>query len=252
MRDRLQTFVTRGLSARSELDSAEAALKVAEGRYQDALEEVRNRQALVAQRRSELEIARQQRSDAVLTAPFDGMIRKRTSAIGQYVSAGVPIATLVRVDPLRLRLEVPEREAALVATGQKVKVTVDGDTASSRGNGRAAQSCNRRGEPHAARRGRDSRPRRAGIRPGSFARATIVVDAGVPARCPRYRLVGRHVRGSRQGVRGQRRQGGRKAGATRPKRSEALVEVVNGLARTDAVVADPGALVAGQAVSVRR
>ena len=36
---------------------ADAALKVAESRYQDALEEVRNRQALLQQRRTELELA---------------------------------------------------------------------------------------------------------------------------------------------------------------------------------------------------
>jgi len=36
---------------------------VAEGRYQDAIEEVRNRQGILAQRRSELEITRQQLAD---------------------------------------------------------------------------------------------------------------------------------------------------------------------------------------------
>ncbi len=46
--------------ARSEFDSVDAAYKVAVSRYQDAIEEIRNRQALVAQRRSELSLARQQ------------------------------------------------------------------------------------------------------------------------------------------------------------------------------------------------
>jgi multidrug resistance efflux pump len=50
----------RNLIARAELDAAVSQLAVAEGRYQDAIEEVRNRQAIVFQRRSELEISRQQ------------------------------------------------------------------------------------------------------------------------------------------------------------------------------------------------
>ena len=56
-RDRAATFVKRRHSAKADLDSADAALKVAESRYQDALEEVRNRQAVLEQRRSELELA---------------------------------------------------------------------------------------------------------------------------------------------------------------------------------------------------
>ena len=44
-RDRVATFVTRGISAKADLEAADAALEIAEGRHQDALEEVRNRQA---------------------------------------------------------------------------------------------------------------------------------------------------------------------------------------------------------------
>ena len=248
-RERLQTFVTRGLSARSELDSAEAALKVAEGRYQDAIEEVRNRQALVAQRRSEFELARQQARDAVLTAPFGGMIRERTAAIGQYVGVGTPIATLVRVDPLRLRLDVPEREAPRVVRGQKVLVSVDGDPAVYEGTVQRLSPAIAEGSRtllvEAEVPNRDAR-----IRPGSFAKATIVVDADAPALLvPASSVVtfagldkvfvvadGKAVE--------KRIQVGRK--------SADRVEVLSGLGATDAVVVEPGALVGGQPVSVAR
>ena len=49
----------QGVVARSDFDSADAAYKVALSRYQDAIEEIRNRQAVMAQRRSELSLARQ-------------------------------------------------------------------------------------------------------------------------------------------------------------------------------------------------
>jgi len=62
-RDRSVKLMEMELIARAQLDSVEASLQVAEARYQDALEEVRNRQAVIAQRRSELDLARQQLAD---------------------------------------------------------------------------------------------------------------------------------------------------------------------------------------------
>jgi hypothetical protein len=71
-RDRSVKLLEQQLIARSQLDTAEANLQVADGRYQDAQEEVRNRQAVLAQRRSELDLARQQLTDTVVLAPIDG------------------------------------------------------------------------------------------------------------------------------------------------------------------------------------
>ena len=54
-------------SSRAPTSTPPRPLRVAEARYQDAVEEVRNRQALLlAQRRSELELAQQQLADSVL------------------------------------------------------------------------------------------------------------------------------------------------------------------------------------------
>src|SRR5437868_4031385 len=59
-RDRAARLVEQGVIAKAEFDSVVATFKVAEGRYQDAYEEIRNRQGILAQRRSELALARQQ------------------------------------------------------------------------------------------------------------------------------------------------------------------------------------------------
>ena len=73
-RDRQATLFDQGIVARSLLDSAESAYKVAVSRYEDAIEEVQIRQSLVAQRRTELALARQQLADTAIHAPFDGAI----------------------------------------------------------------------------------------------------------------------------------------------------------------------------------
>src|SRR5262249_53694615 len=111
-RERISTFVQRGISARADLESADAQFQIAEGRYQDALEEVRNRQAVLAQRRSELDLARQQLDDTTLRSPIDGVIRERLAFAGEYRAAGTPVFTVVRQHPLRLQLAVPERAAS--------------------------------------------------------------------------------------------------------------------------------------------
>ncbi len=148
-RDRMARLFEQQLIPRSDLDAAEASLGVAEGRYQEAIETARTRQGLLAQRRSELELARQQLADSVVTAPFDGAIRDRLANAGDYLAVGTPVAVLVRVHPLRLRLAVPEREAAGVRVGQEVAVTVEGDPAP--GPGRVVRASARRSARTTAR-----------------------------------------------------------------------------------------------------
>ena len=72
--DRARQLMEKGLLPKADFDTTNSGYKVAEAKYEDALEEVRDRQALLAQRRSEFEIARQQLADSVLYAPIDGML----------------------------------------------------------------------------------------------------------------------------------------------------------------------------------
>jgi RND family efflux transporter MFP subunit len=126
-RERTARLVREGVQAQAEMDRVESAFKVAESRYQDAVEEVRNRQALLSQRRFELQAASQQLAETTLYAPFDGAVSERRVTVGEFLTAGAPVATLVRLHPLRLKVEVPEREARGIRPGLPVKVMVEGD-----------------------------------------------------------------------------------------------------------------------------
>jgi RND family efflux transporter MFP subunit len=132
-RERILNLSRSGISSQAEVDTTEAAYRVALNRYEATLEEARTRHATLAQRRAELEIAQKQLSDTALRAPFDGAIQARTAGLGEYLAAGTPVVTLVRTDPLRLHLEVPEREAPGIRTGQLVRVHVEGETNSCTG-----------------------------------------------------------------------------------------------------------------------
>lgn len=128
-RDRIVELQKQGILSESERETADAANDVAASRYRDAVEEVNNRIAQLSQRRAEVEIARQQLADTAIRAPFDGAIQQRRASAGEYMIAGTPVVTIVRTDPLRLRIEAPERESANIRTGQNVRVWVEGDSA---------------------------------------------------------------------------------------------------------------------------
>lgn len=172
-RERAVQLVNQGIQSRAELDRVESAYQVADSRYQDAVEEVRNRQAVLLQRRSELAIAKQQLAETSLYASFDGAVRERRASFGEFLAAGAPVMTIVRLHPLRLRLEVPEREAQGIRAGQAVRVVVEGEADASY-SGRVARL-----SPAFQEQSRtlvieaevDNHSGR--LRPGSFAKAEI-------------------------------------------------------------------------------
>ena len=108
--ERARSLVEKRLIARAEFDTANATYLRAETAVENAREEIRNRLALLRQRRSELELAKKQLADTTIRSPLAGVVEARQANLGEYLSVGAPIATIVRIDPLRLRAEVPERE----------------------------------------------------------------------------------------------------------------------------------------------
>jgi membrane fusion protein (multidrug efflux system) len=124
--NRVRNLAGKGVVTQEEIQAREAALRVAEARYASALNVVQEQVALLKLRRSELALAVQNQQDAVLKAPFVGIIQESYVAPGSYVNVGQTVAALVRTDPLRLRAGVPERSAIGVSEGQLVRVSLEG------------------------------------------------------------------------------------------------------------------------------
>jgi RND family efflux transporter MFP subunit len=246
-RARMARLFSDQLIPQSDLDAAEANLGVAEGRYQASIEDARTRQALLEQRRSELEITRRALADSVLTAPFDGRIRERRLSVGDYVSPGDPVVVLVQVHPLRLRLAVPEREATGVRVGQPVRLSVEGTPGDHTGH--IARVSPAISEENRTLLVEAEVPNQDGsLRPGSFARAEIVVEADEPAvLVPASSIVTfagiDKVIGVEDGKAAEKKvRLGRHAGDQ--------VEILDGVRPGDEVVVDPGNLATGQPVRV--
>jgi RND family efflux transporter MFP subunit len=124
--DRATELARKEVISAEELLEREAAFQVAQSRYSKALYEVDGQLALLAVRRAELALAKQALADAVVRAPFKGIVEQRHTAPGAYLQVGNPVVSLVRTDPLRFHGGVPEREALLVRIGQRVRVRVEG------------------------------------------------------------------------------------------------------------------------------
>jgi len=178
--ERAMLLWDKGLIPKADLDTANSAFRVAEARYEDSQDEARNRQGLLAQRRSEWEIARQQLADTVLYAPIDGMVRLRQGSAGQYVAVGAPVVTVVQMNPLRLRAAVPERQAREIRVGLPVRVSVEGVPGEHQGRveriSPAVDETNRTLLVEAA----VSNPNNL-LRPGAFVRSEIVISTGKKA-----------------------------------------------------------------------
>jgi RND family efflux transporter MFP subunit len=162
----LQSDVTRGVAlsrgsfiAQQTLEQRQSAARQAEARLVLARARLGEATARLAQ--------------AQLLAPADGVVIRRSGQPGTISAVGQEMFRLVRDGRLELDAKVPELELGFVQPGQTVRV-VHGDEivlAVVRAVAPAVAADTRLGTVHIAL------PDGAGLRPGMFARAEILVDA---------------------------------------------------------------------------
>jgi membrane fusion protein, multidrug efflux system len=244
-RDRAARLINQGIIPKAEMDTADADYKVAMSRYQDAVEEIRNRQGVLAQRRSELNLARQQLADTVLYAPMTGVVQEKRASVGEYLAAAAPVVDIVQIDPLRLRVDVPERESHKIHTGQSVRVTVEGDPDAYLGTVK-------RLSPSISQQNRvlsvEADVRNNGhLKPGAFVKAEIVTDqASSAATVPPSAIV--TFAGIEKVITVEGGKAVEKVVIT-GRRGQDWVEIKSGINVGQRVIVNPGNLQSGQAVA---
>ena len=70
------------------------------------------------------EAALKQLGDAVIRAPFAGVVSERLVDVGEYVEPRTAVVHLVAIDPLRLRLNVPEQLVGQIHEGMPIELQV--------------------------------------------------------------------------------------------------------------------------------
>jgi RND family efflux transporter MFP subunit len=260
-RDESRTSIELATAARAESaaqrDQAGVNVRVAEGKRKVA-EADRERTAAV------LQYAR-------ITAPFDGVVTRRGVDTGHFVqpspggsNPGVPLFVVVRTDPLRIFVDVPETAAAAVRDGAPARVRVQA-LQEEEFAGRVTRSSWALDNQTRTLRVQIDLPNKDGrLRPGMYASAALTVERPGALVLPAAALLvnedqptvlrvedGKAVRtpvklGARQGslVEVIKKQ------AKPVRRGEPVVwESFTG--REEIVVANPSALADGQAVGVR-
>ncbi len=128
---RAETLHKRGILSPVDLQTAQTRLKVAEAAYQSAFDTVRSLKALLMDRRAAYELAQKKVNDAQVKAPISGAVVDRFVQEGEFIPERTVVATIVQVNPLKLRTGVQERYAGVIRAGQDVEFRVAsfGDTA---------------------------------------------------------------------------------------------------------------------------
>ena len=122
---RARQLSARNLLSREELERAETRTQTARAAHDAALAAAGQMRAEITAREAALNSANRELQDAVIRAPFDGVVAERLVTAGQFVSVQTPVMRLVRLHPLRLTAEIPERFGPAIGVGDALAVRVD-------------------------------------------------------------------------------------------------------------------------------
>lgn len=127
---RAEKLIESGDVSRSFYDQQRAQRDQLKEQYDSAVAQARQNYAgvevartNVANAEAQLALARKNLSYAVIPAPIDGFVSERTADLGEYVSPTQKVATIVRTNPLRVRIDIPEQAIPEVRVGQSVSAT---------------------------------------------------------------------------------------------------------------------------------
>ncbi|HYV64186.1 MAG TPA: efflux RND transporter periplasmic adaptor subunit [Bryobacteraceae bacterium] len=119
--------------ARTQVETADAQVNATRQQYEASLNAARqNYQGVATQEasqlgtRAQLAMAEKVLADAQIRAPFAGYVSARPVTPGEYVSTSSKIATILRVTPIKLELQVPELYAQQMKRGLSVGASVTG------------------------------------------------------------------------------------------------------------------------------
>jgi RND family efflux transporter MFP subunit len=113
------------LLSQSEFDQKKAQTASAERQYDVARNGAAQQYQALLAARARVTVAQKALADTTVRSPFEGVVGERFVSVGDYVTRGTKVASVMRVDPLRVELTVPEQYVSAVATGRPVTFEVD-------------------------------------------------------------------------------------------------------------------------------
>lgn len=128
---RYEKLVESGDVSRAAYDQQRSIRDVAREQHQVAIHQaqqnyagVANAQGAVDAAQTAVALAKRTLDYSVITSPMNGYVSERTADLGEYVSPQQKVATIVNLNPLRVRIDIPEQAISRVHVGESVSVTV--------------------------------------------------------------------------------------------------------------------------------
>jgi RND family efflux transporter MFP subunit len=123
--DRAKELLRRELISQQAFDDAQAELQTKQAGIEVALQNARNLSASIRASEAATKLSDRQLRDTEIRAPFDGYVERRLVNLGELVKTQMPVMTIVRLDPLKVTAEIPERMAPWIDSGRPVELQVD-------------------------------------------------------------------------------------------------------------------------------
>ena len=135
--ERTQRLFDGGAVSREALDKAQLAFAVAQSQHDQAAqqlqllevgprpERIAAQRAAVAQAGAAVRQADAMLANSVIRAPFDGVVSVKDREIGETVSPGAPVLTVLNLNDRWVRIYIPETRIGAVRIGQGATITAD-------------------------------------------------------------------------------------------------------------------------------
>ena len=123
--NRIKSLLDQRVVSQSEFEQRRTQMDASRQMYEAARNGASQQYQALQGARARVALAQKSLSDTVVRAPFAGLVGERLVSIGDYVTKGMKVATVVRVNPLRVQLTIPEQFIAGVKVGAPVAFQVD-------------------------------------------------------------------------------------------------------------------------------
>ncbi len=124
--DRARMLVERKLLPQADFDRSRVQAEASERQYEIARNGSEQQYQSLLAARARLALARKALADTSVRAPFEGVVDQRLVSVGDYVTRGTKVASVMRITPMRVELTVPGQYMSAVAAGGAVSLEVDG------------------------------------------------------------------------------------------------------------------------------
>jgi len=123
--NRIKALLEQQVVSQSEYDQRRTQLEASRQQYEGARNGAAQQFQALQAARARVALAHKSLADTTVRAPFSGLVAERFVSTGDYVTKGMKVVTVVRVNPLRVQLTVPEQFISAVKVGASVTFQVD-------------------------------------------------------------------------------------------------------------------------------